>query len=744
MTLRVRPSSTYRVQVRPSFDLDATAGLAGYLRDLGVSHLYTAPLLTAAPGSEHGYDVVDHRSVDPELGGEEARLRLVEALRARGLGLVVDIVPNHMGVAVPKANPAWWDVLTHGRDSAYAHWFDIDWAHPRIVLPVLGDDGERDLRVEDGELRYFEHRFPIAPGTGHGDPPEVHSRQHYELVSWRRGDTDLTYRRFFTIVGLAGLRVEDESVFDATHREILRWQPDGIRVDHPDGLRDPGQYLARLRAAAPDAWLVIEKILEVGEELEEWPVEGTTGYEALREIGGVFVDPAGEAPFTELHASLGGSPDWRQVAYDQKLEATRRLFVAELRRLGELVPDLADARSALGALAAAYDVYRTYLPAGRDRLDRALADTRRRRPDLGGTLELLARRLADPGDELALRFQQLTGAVMAKGIEDTASYQWTRFVALNEVGGDPSRFGVPVEEFHAANAARQARWPHTMTTLSTHDTKRGEDVRARLAVLSELPGEWAAAFGRWRAAMPVPDPMFEQLMWQTVAGTWPIEHERLLAYLQKAAREANRATSWTDPDEAFEGALRGAVERLYAEPDDVAAFVARLTPYTWINSLGQKLLQLAGPGVADTYQGTELWDNSLVDPDNRRPVDFGLRAELLRRLDEGWRPPVDDTGAAKLLVVSRALRVRRDHTLPAYTPLRADGPAAEHVVAFDRGGVIAVATRLPVGLERRGGWGETMLPLEGTWHDVLADRPASTSLAKLLSQYPVALLVPSR
>jgi (1->4)-alpha-D-glucan 1-alpha-D-glucosylmutase len=244
--------------------------------------------------------------------------------------------------------------------------------------------------------------------------------------------------------------------------------------------------------------------------------------------------------------------------------------------------------------------------------------------------------------------------------------------------------------------------------------------------------------------MPVPDPMFEQLMWQTVAGTWPIEHERLLAYLQKAAREANRATSWTDPDEAFEGALRGAVERLYAEPDDVAAFVARLTPYTWINSLGQKLLQLAGPGVADTYQGTELWDNSLVDPDNRRPVDFGLRAELLRRLDEGWRPPVDDTGAAKLLVVSRALRVRRDHTLPAYTPLRADGPAAEHVVAFDRGGVIAVATRLPVGLERRGGWGETMLPLEGTWHDVLADRPASTSLAKLLSQYPVALLVPSR
>jgi len=491
----------------------------------------------------------------------------------------------------------------------------------------------------------------------------------------------------------------------------------------------------------------VEKILEVGEELEDWPVDGTTGYDALREVGGVFVDPAGEAAFTALHESLGGSPDWHQAAHEQKLDVTRRLFGAELRRLGELVPDLADARTALGVLAAEYDVYRTYLPAGRDRLERALAAAHRRRPDLGGTLELLAPRLADPADDLALRFQQLTGAVMAKGIEDTASYQWTRFVALNEVGGDPSRFGVPVAEFHAANAARQARWPAAMTALSTHDTKRGEDVRARLAVLSELPGEWAAALARWRAAMPVPDPMFEHLMWQTVAGTWPIERDRLLAYLQKAAREANRATSWTDPDEAFESALRTAVERLYADAEhtaDVDAFAARLTPYAWSNSLGQKLLHLAGPGVPDIYQGTELWDNSLVDPDNRRPVDFGARAELLRKLDAGWQPPVDAGGAAKLLVVSRALRVRREHDLTSYTPVRAEGPAAGHVVAFDRGGVIAVATRLPVGLERRGGWGETVLPLEGRWHDVLADRPASTSLETLLSTYPVALLVQSR
>jgi (1->4)-alpha-D-glucan 1-alpha-D-glucosylmutase len=746
------PASTYRVQVRPSFDLDATAGLCSYLRELGISHLYTAPLLTATPGSEHGYDVVDHRSVNPELGGEEARLRLVEALREHDLGLVVDIVPNHMGVAVPKANPAWWDVLTYGRDSAYAHWFDIDWAHPRIVLPVLGDDGEDDLRVEDGELRYFEHRFPIAPGTGDGDARHVHSRQHYELVSWRRGNTDLTYRRFFAIVELAGLRVEDDSVFDATHREILRWQPDGIRVDHPDGLRDPGRYVARLRAAAPDAWLVVEKILEAGSNGGEaldpsWPVDGTTGYDALREVGGVFIDPTGEAPFTELHKSLDGPPDWHQAAYEQKLETGRRLFTAELRRLAELVPDLADARAALGTLAAAYDVYRTYLPAGQEHLDRALAVTRLRRPDLGGTLDLLARRLADPADELAQRFQQLTGAVMAKGIEDTASYQWTRFVALNEVGGDPSRFGVSVEEFHRANAARQADWPSTMTTLSTHDTKRGEDVRARLAVLSEIPGEWANALARWRAAMPVPDPMFEHLMWQTVVGTWPIQPERLLAYLQKAAREASRATSWTDPDEAFEGALRAAVDRLYADAArsaDVTAFAERLTTYGWTNSLGQKLLQLMGPGVPDTYQGTELWDNSLVDPDNRRPVDFAARGALLRRLDAGWRPPIDGSGAAKLLVVSRGLRVRRDRPLTSYAPVPAEGPAAEHVVAFDRGGVVAVATRLPVGLERRGGWAHTVLSLPGTWHDALVDRPASMRMGELLDQYPVALLVPSR
>jgi (1->4)-alpha-D-glucan 1-alpha-D-glucosylmutase len=766
----VIPASTYRVQVRPKFDLAATAGLAGYLATLGVTHLYTAPLLTAAPGSEHGYDVVDHSSVNPALGGEAGRLALVDALRDAGLGLVVDIVPNHVGIAVPAANPAWWDVLRYGRESRYAHWFDVDWSR-RLVVPVLASDAAvADLRVEDGTLRYFEHRYPLAPGTEGGTPAEVHARQHYELVSWRRGDAEVNYRRFFAISDLAAVRVEEPDVFDATHAEVLRWAPEGIRVDHPDGLRDPAGYLARLAAAAPDAWLVVEKILEPGEDLPDWPVAGTTGYDALREVCGLFVDPAGEPAFTALDTRLCGAPTaWAELAHGTKYEAATRLLAAELSRLTALAApggagapapapaagaaggggaDAEAVREALAETAAAFPVYRSYLPGpGAEHLSEALAAARARRPDLAGTLDTLAPRLADGRDELAARFQQYTGAVMAKGVEDTAFYRWTRFVALNEVGGDPSRFGVPPSAFHAAAVARQERWPAGMTTLSTHDTKRGEDVRARLAVLSEIPDEWAAAVDRWNTAAPVPDPATAHLLWQTVAGTWPIEPDRLHAYLTKAAREASTHTSWAEPDEKFEAALRAAADTAYGPlRSDVDAVVGRITPPGWSNSLGQKLVQLLMPGVPDVYQGTELWDHSLVDPDNRRPVDFAARRDLLRRLDDGWLPPVDAGGAAKLLVVSRALRVRRSHPMTGYAPLAAEGPAAEHAMAFDRGGVVAVATRLPVGLARRGGWAGTVLPLRfaGGWTDVLTGRPVddpAPALGDLLATYPVALLV---
>jgi (1->4)-alpha-D-glucan 1-alpha-D-glucosylmutase len=742
----VAPRSTYRVQVRPGFDLSATAGLAGYLADLGVTHLYSAPLLAAVPGSEHGYDVVDPGRVNPELGGAAGLEALVEALRDKGLGLVVDIVPNHLGVAVPALNPAWWSLLRDGPASPYASWFDVDWSRGRIVVPILGDGhGPAQLSIVDNELRYFEHRYPLAPGTLGGSPEQVHARQHYELVSWRRANTELNYRRFFAIADLAAVRVERPEVFAAMHAEILRWCEagwvSGLRVDHPDGLRDPAGYLRRLRAAAPGAWLVVEKVLEAGEELPDWPVHGTTGYEALREVCGVFVDPAGRRAYPSRVS-------WDETARTAKAQAATTLLATELRRLTHLVPDLAEAGEVLAELAADLPVYRTYLPDGERFLTEALARARKRRPDL--PFDALEPRLRDPGDELAVRFQQFTGAVQAKGVEDTAFYRFTRFIALAEVGGAPDRFGVSPEEFHAAARHRLERWPTSMTTLSTHDTKRSEDVRARLAVLSELPEEWHSAVARWSSLSRgrLADPDLAALVWQTVAGAWPIPRERLREYVRKAGREAAVHTSWASPGTDFEFSLLELVNSIYDDPQlssDVSAFVARLTPYGWVNALGQKLVQLLMPGVPDTYQGTELWDNSLVDPDNRRPVDFATGRALLARLDAGWRPPVDASGAVKLLVTSRALRLRRDRELTGYAPVWARGPAAAHVLAFDRGGVIAVATRLPLGLARRGGWAGTSLPLpSGTWSDRLTGTRFSgpgAPLDGIMARYPVALLV---
>jgi (1->4)-alpha-D-glucan 1-alpha-D-glucosylmutase len=755
------PRTTYRVQVRPDFDLDATARLADYLVALGVSHLYSAPLLQAAPGSAHGYDVVDHSHANNELGGEPGRQRLVGALRRAGLGLVVDIVPNHAGVGVPYANPAWWDVLRLGRASAYADWFDIDWERAPILVPVLADDAEAlaALRVEDGELRYHEHRFPIAPGTEGGTPQEVHLRQNYRLASWRLANTEINYRRFFAVNSLAALRVEDPKIFEATHREVLRWvaagETDGIRVDHPDGLRDPSGYLDMLREAAPGVWLVVEKILEHGEELPPWPVDGTTGYEVLRQVCGAFVDPAAEAAFTALDTELLGTPtDWPELVHDAKLVIATVLLRAELLRLIRLVapppthaPRYADA---LAELLAHFPVYRSYLPLGGEHLDQAAAAARGRRPELAEVLDALLPRLHDPADELAIRFQQLSGAVMAKSVEDTAFYRWTRFVALNEVGGDPARFGVSPRELHAANQRLLERHPLAMTTLSTHDTKRAEDVRARLAVLSELPAEWAAAVRGFTARAPVPDPGFAHLLWQTAVGTWPIERDRLHAYAVKAAREAGVSTTWDNPDEVFEAAMHAAIDAMYDDPAltaDLAAFAHRITAAGWSNSLGQKMIQLTMPGVPDVYQGTELWDNSLVDPDNRRPVDFALRRELLARLDTGWLPALDGSGAAKLLVTSRALRARRDRpeSFTGYASVQVGGPAGAHALVFDRGRAITLATRLPLTLAAAGGWRDTTidLPWDATNALTGAIHPAGESgVGELLAQYPVALLLP--
>jgi (1->4)-alpha-D-glucan 1-alpha-D-glucosylmutase len=767
------PAATYRLQVHAGFRLEDAADVAGYLADLGVTHAYSSPLLRSAEGSNHGYDTVDHAHIDEARGGQAGFDRFVAALHQHGLGLVLDLVPNHMGVADAAAAPWWWDVLQHGRDSAHAAAFDIDWEFGggKVRIPVLGSADDVDkLEVVGGEggdgtaleLRYYDNRFPIAPGTGDGSPRDVHARQHYELVDWRRADSDLNYRRFFAINTLAGLRVEDPEIFDATHELVLRLvrdgAVDGLRIDHPDGLADPKGYLDRLAEASDGRWTVVEKILEPGEDLpESWRTAGTTGYDALAEVDGVLIDPAGEAALTALDTELAGKAvDYEQLVHDCKREVTDGMLGSEVARLvrviGELPGiDVAQQREALAELLATFPVYRSYLPDGREHLDATVAAVRERRPDLTAAVDALHPVLSQAGTEAATRFEQTSGPVMAKGVEDSAYYRWARFVALNEVGGDPAQFGSTVEEFHAAQQRRTARYPESMTTLSTHDTKRSEDVRARLAVLAELPGEWTQLVRTLLGRHPLADRSLAHLVWQNLVGAWPLSRERAHAYVEKAAREAGTSTTWTDPVQEFEEQLHALVDSAYDDPAtaaDIDAFVTRIAPLGWSNSLAQKLLQLTMPGVPDVYQGSELWDYSLVDPDNRRPVDYALRRKLLAELDRGRVPAVDESGAAKLLVVSRTLRARRDNPgwFAGYEPVEVTGSAAGHLVAFDRGGVVAVATRLPAGLATDG-WGDTALQLpNGAWRDLLTGGRVVSDVAGvaadvLLARLPVALLV---
>lgn len=759
------PSSTYRLQLTPDHGFAAVTALVPHLAALGVGAVYLSPSLEATPGSTHGYDVTDPRRAREELGGEAARRELMTAAREAGLGVVVDIVPNHMSIAVPPANPWWWDVLTYGPDSPYADHFDIDFSRGRILVPVLGDAGEIDaVGVADGELRYHEHRFPIAPGTGDGSPRQIHDRQHYELVDWRRGTSELTYRRFFDITTLAAVRVERDEVFDAVHAETLRWVADGdvtgLRVDHPDGLADPTGYAHRLRETAGDTWLVVEKILHPGERLPaDWPVDGTTGYDALREITGVLVDPAGEQPLTALAAELGQETDYAAVELAARRLVTEEVLVAEVRRIAGVLMEAADgldvdhARRAVAETMVAFGVYRSYLPIGAEHWTRAIETARVRNPGLTETLAVLDERVrAEPDGELAVRIQQTSPMVVAKGTEDTAFYRYTRFAPLTEVGGAPDVFAVGVEEFHRLATARETDSPTTMTTLTTHDTKRSEDVRARLAVLAEVGEEWAGMVRRWTERCGLSEPSLNLLAWQTIVGAAPIGDDRLAAYLDKAAKEAKLRTSWTEPDEdvaAEIAAWPGRVRRDAEVGGEVAAFAERIAPAGWSNGLTQKLAQLCGPGVPDVYQGTELWDLSLVDPDNRRGVDHAERVRLLARVADGWIPPVDATGAAKLLLVHRALRLRRDRPelFTGYRPLTADGPAAGHLLGFARHADLAVlGTRLPVGLGERGGWDATTLSLpDGRWRDALTGREhrigGAAAVADLLAVYPVALLV---
>lgn len=758
--------STYRLQLRGpqsgfAFTFADAEELVDYLDELGVSHLYLSPIMTAVHGSAHGYDVVDPTIVSPELGGAQGLARLSATARERGLGLIVDVVPNHMGIDKPEQNPWWWDVLRHGRSSQYARFFDIDWQldsdadQGRIVLPVLGsDDDIADLTVDGDVLRLGDLAFPIAPGTGGRSGPNVHDRQHYRLVGWRSGACG--YRRFFSITSLAGLRQEDRRVFDAWHAEVARWFADGlvdgVRIDHPDGLSDPAGYLEWLRElTGPDAWIVIEKILAVDEALEPTlPVAGTTGYDVLREVGGLFVDPTGAPALTALFESAG--VDYQAMPAlltELKTVAATDTLASELARLRRCITAASGADHPLLGDAVAHllshiPVYRSDYRGLTATLPTALAQTEAEAPELGPPLQLIAAAVATDR-ESAVRLQQLCGAVTAKATEDCLFYRDARLVSLNEVGGDPQRFGVGAAEFHHRAAARARLWPQTMTTLTTHDTKRGEDVRARIGVLSQVPSLWTEFVARWETTTPSPDPATGLFLWQNIFGVWPVDgkvttelRDRLHAYTEKAIREAALHTSWHEPNPEFEAAVHRWLDNVLDGPAaaELTSLVNQLRAHIENDALGQKLLALTVPGIPDVYQGTELWDDSLVDPDNRRLVDYSARrAELKTR------------NHPKIRVVHAALRLRRSRPDPflhgGYQPVIASGAASDHVVAFRRGDDVLVAvSRWTVRLQDTG-WADTVIPLpDGSWTDTLSGRTHTgvTAVAELFAELPVALL----
>ncbi|MFA9430048.1 malto-oligosyltrehalose synthase [Egicoccus sp. AB-alg2] len=850
MTDRDVPTGTYRLQLHAGFTFRDAADQVPYLAELGVSHVYLSPALQAAPGSSHGYDVVDPGRLNEELGGDEAFAALADACRQHDLRLVLDIVPNHVGLVSPH-NPWWWDVLRHGPDSQYADHFDIRWEHrgdgpPQVLVPHLGQPLEVEL-ADAGDLRlvhaggeasadgeasagdpeagyrvvYHEHAWPVRPGSLAElelDPTDVQATlaafeadrgrlfslllgQHYRLAHWRRANTELNYRRFFDITTLGGIRVEEPHVFDAAHRRVLDLVDDGIvtglRIDHPDGLYDPTGYFQQLRDAAPDAWIVVEKILEADEPLRtDWPVDGTTGYEFANDVLGLFVEPNAAGVLDDLYEQVVArdgieSPAYDGIVREAKHRVLDRLLVAEFRGLCRAFIDLArqagvvadedELSAALRAVVVAFPVYRTYVRAelaAVDDLDRhyvheAVARARARHPELEEALDLLIELLlldqvGVGATDFVMRFQQLTGPAMAKGVEDTVFYRYLRFVGVNEVGGDPAHLGTDPAVFHERNRRRQRTWPASMLSTSTHDTKRSEDVRARLAALSELPYLWVRTVEEWFAltARHVgergPSALHGYLTLQTLLGTWPITADRTVEYLRKAAREGKQYTDWIDQDARYEADLEAYVRAVLAD-DEVLTALERLVDTLRragrLTSLSQTLLKLTSPGVPDVYQGCEVWDLSLVDPDNRRPVDFDGRRQLLKELQADDHP-VEllarmDEGAPKLWVTHRALRLRA--RMPeafgpggTYEPLHAEGLRAGHVVAFVRGGRVAtVAPRLTVGLGGRfedWDWRGTSLQLPaGTWRCELSgqvvpgDRPVA--LAEILTAFPVALLV---
>ncbi len=804
------------MQLSKDFPFGRAAECAEYLAALGVSHLYCSPVLQAASGSAHGYDVVDPTRISDELGGEPGFRKLALAMHEHGIGLVVDIVPNHMATS-GRANPWWWDILKNGRGSRYSGYFDIDWdpamsaVKNKVLLGVLDDRYGRVLeagkiglstRGDEPVVTYGDQSFPLAPETLEGlDLSRVAAdldafddllqRQHYRLSFWRTAQEELNYRRFFTVDTLAALRMENESAFDDSHRLILQLIGDGtvagLRVDHVDGLRDPVGYLRALRRAASRAYIVVEKILAYDERLRDsFPVQGTTGYDFIARVDGLFVDTNNEQSLTALYHAFTGEPlPYPELVRACKQEIMTSELSPDLERIATLLSEVCERYrhhrdrtrrelvEALRELVGAFAVYRTYARSGEvegaDRVSIAAAveEAGRRRPEIDGDLlkfmaELIL--LEHPGGAEAAfsaRFQQLTPAVMAKGVEDTVFYRFNRLTALNEVGGDPGVFGHAPEAFHEHCSWIAGRWPQTMLTLSTHDTKRSADVRARLALLSELPGEWEAAVRHWSEhndryrSQGYPDRGLEYLMYQTLVGAWPIEEDRLTQFLLKSAREAKTHTSWINPVAAYEDAMAQFVHAVLADAEfrgDLDTFMGRnqIVALGRIASLARVALLLTSPGVPDLYQGSELWDLSLVDPDNRRPVDFALRQRLLEEIQPAGAADVlarADEGAPKLWLIARllGLRARRAELFSTseYAPLAATGTKSRHAVGFARERLVVVVPRLPVGLG--GAWGDTTIELPaGRWEDALTgaahDGGAPVPVGALLAAFPVAVL----
>ncbi|WP_418959709.1 malto-oligosyltrehalose synthase [Streptomyces tritici] len=763
------PLATYRLQLQPAFPFAAAERAVPYLARLGVSHLHLSPVLEAVPGSTHGYDVTDHRAVRAELGGEEGLRSLSAAARAHGLGLVVDLVPNHMA-ASPRHNHALRAVLRDGPESPYARWFDVDWAagDGRILLPVLpGRVGAflDEMRVADGTLHVAGQEFPLRPGTERLPLTELLDAQWYRLGWWRLARTELNYRRFFTISDLIGVRVEDPEVFAATHGTIVdlvrEGVIDGLRIDHPDGLVDPDGYLERLHAATGGCWTVVEKILTGSERLPAgWPVAGTTGYDALRHVDGVFTCRTGADELRDLYRRFAGRAgdrggDWeateRRAAYEvvtHDLEAETAALTRTASRICAADPCLRDhapwaLRTAVRELLVRVPVYRTYRTGGEEVLTEEAARGAKAAfavPEEATAVDLVRDlalgRLGDGPDHRAFRarFAQTSSALRAKSVEDRAFYRYTPLLSANEVGGDPGRPAVSPEEFHAYCAHLARDWPASGTVLTTHDTKRSADVRAAIAVLAQCPERWAELLEQV-AGIPAPDPHLAWTAWQTAFGFGAADPERLGPALLKSVREAGLQTGWTEPDPAYERAVAEFVAagpgRIPLRTASEAAFA--LEPHIRAQSLGAALVQLTMPGVPELYQGTERAYRALVDPDNRAPFTIG--------------PDDEKTAVTRAALALRRRRPELFGTRGGYTPLTAEGPAAGHCLAFLRGdGAVTAVTRLSLRLAESGGWRDTALTLpEGVWTELLdGGRPffggGPVLLKDLFTDRPVALL----